>query len=130
MVVAESAERMDVAVAGAIPVANSMPSLNVAWVAPHEFALIDLEHLIELLDVRQRRLADTDDADLVGFDQDDAVIVGRGSRRASAAAVIQPAVPPPRMTTRNLFSAFSTRSIPTGKRPYRQLGGTAGELVH
>ena len=46
-----------------------MPSLKVALVRSHQLGLVDADGIVEVLDVRQRRLADADDADLVGFDE-------------------------------------------------------------
>ena len=70
--------------------------MNVGFVDPEPFD--------EAADVRQRRLADADDADLLAS-RPDATLQRPGSSLASAAAVIQPAVPPPRTTTRVCVSA-------------------------
>ena len=74
-----------------------MPSLNVARVARHELGFVDPEPLVEAADVRQRRFADADDSDRFGFDQVD--VAPRREQLCKAAAVIQPAVPPPTITT-------------------------------
>ena len=64
--------------------------------------------LIEEADVRQRGLAHADDADLARFDQADLRAAPAPNTEAKAAAVIQPAVPPPTIT---ILSGGGTRAI-------------------
>jgi len=66
---------------------------------PHEIGLVDAEPLIEKPQMRQRRLADADSADLLRLDQLNREVFFFPNSTDSAAAVIQPAVPPPTMTT-------------------------------
>ena len=46
-----------------------MPSLKVRVGLAHEIGLVDAEHAVEQVDLRDRRFADADGADLLGFDQ-------------------------------------------------------------
>ena len=64
----------------------------------HQLALVDADAAVEEADVRQRGFAHADDADLAGFDQADLPLRAAEAPTAKAAAVIQPAVPPPTMT--------------------------------
>src|SRR4029077_16682066 len=53
---AKRPERMDVAIAGAIPIAKLYPHLEGRPGRTHEMRLVDAEPVVEYLDVRQRRL--------------------------------------------------------------------------
>src|SRR4029077_4767540 len=72
---AKRPERMDVAIAGAIPIAKLYPHLEGRPGRTHEMRLVDAEPVVEYLDVRQRRLTDADRSDLIGFDERNAVIL-------------------------------------------------------
>src|SRR5258708_1282698 len=74
---AEGAERVDVTIARAIPVAKLDPELERRPGGAHELRLVEAEHVIELLDMRQGGFADANDANLIRFDQYDAVKVTR-----------------------------------------------------
>ena len=76
---AELAETVDVAVADGAPVHELDAELERAARGAQELVLVDAQDAIEGDDVRDRRLADTDDADLVGFHE---------PNRASAPEVI------------------------------------------
>ena len=64
---AELAETVGVAVADRAPVHELDAELERAARGAQELVLVDAQDAIEGDDVRDRRLADTDDADLVGF---------------------------------------------------------------
>src|SRR5690606_4040724 len=64
----------DIARAGTQPVDEFDAELDGAAGLAHELGLVDAEHNVEAFDMRQRRLADTDGADLVALDQGDVVI--------------------------------------------------------
>src|SRR5437868_14121656 len=90
---AERSERMNVAIAGMVPVAEFDAELEGCPGGAHELGLIQAEHVVELLDVGQRRLAHADDPDFVRFDENDAVRLarqaadyGRGSHPPGGAA--------------------------------------------
>src|SRR5258708_15446486 len=74
---AERPERMDVSVSRPIPVAELDPEFERGACGAHELGLIQVQEIVEDLDMRQRRLADADNADLVRLDEGDA-IVGSG----------------------------------------------------
>ena len=81
--IAEGAERMNVARAGPQPVDELDADLDRAARRAHELGLVDAEPVVEALDMRQRRLADADGADLVAFDQGD-VVIGRRQQARKA----------------------------------------------
>ncbi len=66
---AVEAERVDVAVAEPRPIDEFDPELVGRAGLADEIRLVDPEHRVEQPDLRDRRLADADGADLVGFDQ-------------------------------------------------------------
>ena len=66
---AEVAERMDVAVAYPPPIAKLDAQLERRLGRLHQFGLADVQRGVEGADMRERRLTDTDDADLFGFDE-------------------------------------------------------------
>ena len=112
-----------------------MPSLNVPWVARMKsFSSIPSSSL-KVRIVRDRRLADADGADLVGLDQHDA-IAAPAAACDSAAAHIQPAVPPPTITmlliSLGQFMRLDSATEVAGLRRLQQLaiGGqvAAGEV--
>ena len=70
---ADFAETVDIAVADATPVDEFDAQLEAALGGADELVLVDLERRVEVLDVRDRGFAHTDDADLVGLDQFDSV---------------------------------------------------------
>lgn len=75
---------MDVAVARATPLDELDAQLERALGAAQELVLIQFQRLVEHADVRDGGFADTDDADLIAFDQTDLVLVaeqgGKGRR--------------------------------------------------
>ena len=77
-----------------------MPSLIGGRGLAEELVLVDAELEIEREDRRDRRLADADRADRLGFDEQRFAARRRRGSATSAAAAIQPAVPPPTMTMR------------------------------
>ena len=66
---AVEAERMDVVVARPRPVAELDAELVGRVGRADEIMLVEAEHGVEQVDLRDRRFADADDADLVRFDQ-------------------------------------------------------------
>jgi hypothetical protein len=78
------AETVDVAVARATPLDELDAQLERALGAAQELVLIQFQRLVEHADVRDGGFADTDDADLIAFDQTDLVLVaeqgGKGRR--------------------------------------------------
>ena len=90
---------MEVTVADARPVAELDAELERALGRLDEFGFVQSQRLgVEGADVRHRRLAHADDADLLRFHQPHRAICLPGCF-ASAAAAIQPAEPPPTTTT-------------------------------
>jgi hypothetical protein len=67
---------MDVALADPAPVDELDAELEGGIGRRHERRLVDAERLVERAQMRQRRLADADDADLLRFDQLDAAAPG------------------------------------------------------
>ncbi len=67
----DRSEPVNVGVADFAPIDELDPELERALHLAHEFRLVDLEQLVERAQVRHRRLADADDADLLGFNQMD-----------------------------------------------------------
>jgi hypothetical protein len=67
---------VNVAVAWLIPVAKLNPQFECRAGLAHELRLVDSEHVVEGLDVRQRSLTDADSSDLIGFNKRNGVIVG------------------------------------------------------
>ena len=70
----DEAEAVDVAVADRAPVDELDAKLERALRGTHELIFVYLQRAVEFADVRDRGLADADDADLVGFDEADAVL--------------------------------------------------------
>ena len=87
----DGAETVDVTVPDAEPVDELNPQLETAVGGAEEFGLVDAEPDEEIMDLRDRRLADADGADLVRFDQRDRGAIaeeageGRGRHPASSA---------------------------------------------
>src|SRR2546423_10146695 len=68
-IVAVAAERMDVALPDPEPVDELDAELERGLSPPHEIEFVDSEDLVEVHDDGDRRLAHTDRADLLGFDE-------------------------------------------------------------
>src|SRR5450631_1686078 len=69
-------ERVNVATPKLIPVAKLNPQLECRAGLAHELRLVDPEHVVEGLNVRQRSLTDADSSNLIGFNERNGVIVG------------------------------------------------------
>jgi hypothetical protein len=78
---AERPERMDVAIARTAPVAKLDPDFEGRAGRPHELGFVKPEHIVELFDVRKRRLANADGPDLIGFNERNIVGVSRQPMR-------------------------------------------------
>src|ERR1700690_4128326 len=70
----ERPERMNVAITRLIPVAKLYPQFERCPGLAHELRLIEAEHVVEDLDMRQRRFTAPDGSDVIGFDEGNAVI--------------------------------------------------------
>ena len=68
---------MEIAVAQPAPVDEFDAELERALGFANEFALVEAERLVEGADRRDRRLADADGADFLGFDQGDRAILAQ-----------------------------------------------------
>src|SRR5262249_18519141 len=66
---ADGSESMNIRIPDAPPVVELDAELEGAPGPPDEVGLVNLEQAVEIAQVRYRRLADADDADLLGFDQ-------------------------------------------------------------
>src|SRR5690606_38940036 len=73
---AEHAEWMKVAMARAAPVYKLDPELERRVRFAHELVFVQAQHAVVELDHRDRGLADSDGADLLGLDEGDAVALG------------------------------------------------------
>ena len=83
-VVAETSERMKIAVARAQPIDEFDAQLERAFGGADEIVFIDVQQLVEQLNDWNGRLADADDADFLRFDERDLEPLGRerlGQRR-------------------------------------------------
>src|ERR1700681_2734016 len=67
-------EWVNVAIALPVPIAKLYPQFERCPRLAHELRLVDSEHVVEDLDMRQRGLADADNADLVGFNEGNGVV--------------------------------------------------------
>src|SRR6188768_3048361 len=72
-VLADTPEAVNVAFADASPIHELDAELESSLRRPYEFIFVELEQLVESPDVRDRRLAHADRADLIRFHQDDAI---------------------------------------------------------
>src|SRR5229473_2547619 len=68
-------ERVNVAMTRSIPVAKLYPQVERCPRLANELRLVDPEHVVEDLDMRQRSLADADDSNLIGFNEGNGVVV-------------------------------------------------------
>src|ERR1700723_283361 len=69
-------ERVNVAIARLVPAAKLYPQFKCCPGLAHEMRFIDTEHVVEDLDMRQRRLTDADRSDIIGFEGGNAVVCG------------------------------------------------------
>ena len=76
----DRAKRVHVAMAFTAPAIERDAELEAAFCLAQEFGLVDAQRLIEMADLRDRRLAHADRADCFAFDQFDPV-VGRQEPR-------------------------------------------------
>src|SRR5271156_5640224 len=67
-------ERVNVAITRLIPVAKLNPQFERCPGLAHELRLVDSEHVVEDFDVRQRRLADADNSNLIGFNERNGIV--------------------------------------------------------
>ena len=105
---AEAAEGVEIATPRPRPIDELDAELKGALCRPDEVILVDAEQLVEQPDGGDRRLADPDRADLLGFDQRDraaAISVWQ-----SAAAVIHPAEPPPTIRMERILRSAGRES--------------------
>src|SRR5438552_2375786 len=81
---ADGAESMYIGVSDTSPVVELDTELERAAGPPDEVRFVDLEQAVEVAQMRDRRLADPDDADLLGFDQRhlEPLAEGLGERRS------------------------------------------------
>src|ERR1700722_7941258 len=73
---AKGAERVNVAIARLIPVAKLDPQFERCPGLAHEVRLVDPEHVVEGLDMRQGGFTDADGSDVIGFNQSNSVVFG------------------------------------------------------
>src|SRR5688572_29515736 len=79
---AKRPERMDVTVSGSSPVDELDAELEGRLRLADEVVLVEAQHPVEVLDLRDRRLADAHRADFLGLDDlDPAVVVLQDSRQ-------------------------------------------------
>src|ERR1700761_8300573 len=67
-------ERVYVPIARPVPVAKLNPQFERCPGLTHELRLIQTEHVVKALDLRQRRFADPDSSNLVGFNERNSIV--------------------------------------------------------
>src|SRR5882757_1717571 len=72
---AKGPEGVDVTITWPVPIAELNPQLERRTGLAHELRLVDPEHVVESLDVWQRRLPDADSPNLIGFDERNVVVL-------------------------------------------------------